>query len=71
MAKINLTEEVLKHSDDEIIEYLSNVSKGVRSAFWRAIESDDPNLLYITHTDVEIITTILAALDRRNKERGL
>lgn len=71
MAKINLTEEVLKHSDDEIIEYLSNVSKGVRSAFRRAIESDDPNLLYITHTDVEIITTILAALDRRNKERGL
>lgn len=71
MAKINLTEEVLKHSDDEIIEYLSNVSKGVRSTFRRAIESDDPNLLYITHTDVEIITTILAALDRRNKERGL
>jgi hypothetical protein len=71
MAKINLTEEVLKHSDDEIIEYLSNVSKGIRSAFRRAIESDDPNLLYITHTDVEIITTILAALDRRNKERGL
>lgn len=71
MAKINLTEEVLKHSDDEIIEYLSNVSKGIRSAFRRAIESDDPDLLYITHTDVEIITTILAALDRRNKERGL
>ena len=71
MAKINLTEEVLKHSDDEIIEYLSNVSKGIRSAFRRAIESDDPNLLYITHTDVEIITTVLAALDRRNKERGL
>lgn len=71
MAKINLTEEVLKHSDDEIIEYLSNVSKGIRSAFRRAIESDDPNLLYITHTDVEIITTILTALDRRNKERGL
>ncbi len=71
MAKINLTEEVLKHSDDEIIEYLSNVSKGIRSTFRRAIESDDPNLLYITHTDVEIITTILAALDRRNKERGL
>jgi len=71
MAKINLTEEVLKHSDDEIIEYLSNVSKGIRSTFRRAIESDDPNLLYITHTDVEIITTILTALDRRNKERGL
>lgn len=71
MAKVNLTEEVLKHSDDEIIEYLSNVSKGVRSTFRRAIESDDPNLLYITHTDVEIITTILTALDRRNKERGL
>lgn len=71
MAKINLTEEVLKHSDDEIIEYLSNVSKGIRNTFKRAIESDDPNLLYITHTDVEIITTILTALDRRNKERGL
>ena len=71
MAKINLTEEVLKHSDDEIIEYLSNVSKGIRNTFKRAIESDDPNLLYITHTDVEIITTILIALDRRNKERGL
>ena len=71
MAKINLTEEVLKHSDDAIIEYLSNVSKGIRSTFRRAIESDDPNLLYITHTDVEIITTILAALDRRNIERGL
>ena len=71
MAKINLTEEVLKHSDDEIIEYLSNVSKGIRNTFKRAIESDDPNLLYITHTDVEVITTILIALDRRNKERGL
>lgn len=71
MAKINLTEEVLKHSDDEIIEYLLNVSRGIRGTYKRAIESNDSNLLYISHTDVEIITAILTALDRRNKERGL
>ena len=71
MAKINLTEEVLKHSDDEIIEYLANEAKAVRGVFKRAIDANSPDLMYASSADLEIMTTILIALDRRNKERVL
>lgn len=71
MAKINLTEEVLKHDDDEIIEYLANEAKAVRGVFTRAINENSPDLLYASSADLEIMTAILIALDRRNKERRL
>lgn len=64
---INLVEEVLKHNDDEIVEYLANEAKAIRANFNIAQKANRPELLYVTRVDLEIITNVLIELDRRNK----
>lgn len=68
---INLVEEILKHDDEEIIEYLTAVAAGIRTAHIAAAKNQDPAFLYTTTGDVSEIYAILKALDRRNKERKL
>ena len=71
MAKINILEEVLKHDQDEIVEYLANEAKVVRATLRNAINNNTPELVYSTLVDVEILTNILVELDRRNKAHTL
>jgi len=70
MARINVAEDILKHSDDEIIEYLAEEAKAIRATFNAAQKSNRPELLYATRVDLEIITTVLNELDKRNKLRA-
>lgn len=67
MAKISILEEVLKHDQDEVIEYLADEAKAVRAIFRNAVKNNTPELVYSTLVDVEILTNILVELDRRNK----
>jgi hypothetical protein len=71
MASINLTDEVLKHTDDEIIEFLAEKAKTVRMVARAAIDNVDPELLYTIVPEIEIMMPVLIALNRRNKERKL
>lgn len=71
MAKIDLVAEVLKHTDDEIIEYLANEARAVRKTWKNAIETGDPNRVYAGAADLEIIITVLIAMDRRNENRDI
>lgn len=71
MANINLTDEILRHSDDEIIEYLAERAKIVRMVCREAIDNVNPELLYTIVPDIDVITPVLIALNRRNKERKL
>ena len=71
MAKINLPEEVLKHDQDEIIEFLAAQARDVQCTFRNAVKLGNPDMLYITLVDIELMATVLAALDRRNKEHTL
>lgn len=71
MAKINLTDEVLRHDDPEIIEFLFEKMKQVRLTFNGAMEQNDPSITYAAYTDVELVTDVLRKLNRRNQEKAL
>lgn len=68
---INLVEEVLKHNDEEIIEYLATIVAGIRAVHMTAAKNQDPAFLYTATGDVSEAYAILKALDRRNKEHKL
>lgn len=68
MAKIDLVEEVLNHSDAEIIEYLYGLISNVRRAY-NGVE--DPMWLMAYNGEIEQIYSVLKALDRRNKENDV
>lgn len=68
MAKIDLVEEVLNHSDAEIIEYLYGLISNVRRAYNSV---DDPMWLMAYNGEIEQIYSVLKALDRRNKENDV
>lgn len=71
MAKINLTDEVLKHDDPEIIEFLFEKMKEIRLTFNGAMEQNDPSVTYAAFGDVEVVTDVLRKLYRRNQEKAL
>ena len=70
MARINVAVDILKHSDEEIIEFLAGEAKAIRATFNEAQKANRPELLYVTRVDLEIITTVLNELDKRNKLRA-
>ena len=70
MARINVAADILKHSDEEIIEYLAEETKAIRATFNAAQKANRPELLYVTRVDLEIVTTVLNELDKRNKLRA-
>lgn len=70
MARINVAVDILKHSDEEIIEFLAEEAKAIRMTFNSAQKDNRPELLYVTRVDLEIITNVLIELDKRNKLRA-
>ena len=70
MARINVAVDILKHSDEEIIEFLAEEAKAIRATFNSAQKDNRPELLYVTRVDLEIITNVLIELDKRNKLRA-
>lgn len=68
MAYIDITEEVIEHKDEEIIEFLSEKMASVRRLFMKAVENGNSEVLYAAMGDVNEIYAVLRALDRRNKE---
>lgn len=69
MAKIDLVEEVLKHSDAEIIEYLYGLIVNVRRDYKGVI--DNPLYLLEHSGEIDQIYSVLKALDNRNKENDV
>ena len=69
--KINIVDEILKHDDHEIIDFLADEMSSVRSAYNQALKEKDQNYLFEVSANVETAYRVLVALNRRNKERGL
>lgn len=66
MAKINLVDEVLKHTDEEIIEYLY----GMASDLYRQYNNvEDPTWLLASCGEVDQIYAVLKGLKQRNDSR--
>ena len=70
MEKIDLLQEILKHSDDEIIKFLSEKVSDIKRVYM-AVEStgEHPELLFTTSNDIELVYDVLKALNRRNAEK--
>ena len=71
MAKIDLTAEVLKHTDPEIIDYLANEARAVRAVYKKTLESGDAQRLFAMSADLAILINVIIALDKRNKENDV
>lgn len=63
MARIDLVEEVLRHSDEEIIEYMYRIMRAVYNDF-RTVE--DPALLYKLTGSIEQVYAVVKGLKERN-----
>lgn len=71
MAKINVTNDILKHDDEEIIDLLFETMKGIRLAFNEAMGKSDPSIAYTAYGDVLMVTDVLRKLNRRNEEKAV
>lgn len=66
MAKINLVDEVLKHTDEEIVEYLY----GLAASLYRQYSNvEDPQWLLTSCGEVDQIYAVLKGLKQRNDSR--
>lgn len=63
MAKINLVDEVLKHTDEEVIDYLYGVVAGIRRQYNNV---EDPMWLLASRGEVEQVYSVLKGLKERN-----
>lgn len=71
MEKINIIDDITKHDDAAIIEFLTDEVGRIRMAFISAIEKEDPALVFTTKGEVEIAYGVLRELNRRNKEKAV
>lgn len=71
MAKVNILAEIMNHDEREIIEFATEEAKAIRATFLAASKENKPEKFYSVAADLEILTSILIALDRRNKEHTL
>lgn len=63
MTKINLVDEVLKHTDEEVIEYLYGLVAGIRRQYNNV---EDPMWLLASCGEVEQVYSVLKGLKERN-----
>lgn len=66
MAKINLVEEVLKHTDEEIIEYLYGLIANLHRQYSSV---EDPQWLLASCGEVDQMYAVLRGLKQRNDSR--
>lgn len=71
MAQINLVDEIIKHDDAEIIEFLAEEVGRIRMATTYAVENQNPEYAYAVKGNLEIVYGVLRELNRRNKEKAL
>ena len=71
MAKIDLAADIVKHDEEDVIEFLFTKMKEIRLSFNGALEQNDPSVMYTAYSDVELVTDVLRKLNRRNEEKAL
>lgn len=71
MAKIDVIAEIMRHTDDEIIELLNGHIAAAESVVRKAIKDGNPTLMYAMVGDLEMAWRIVNAINRRNQERKI
>lgn len=67
----DLTKELLRRDDDEIIAYLASELATIKHIYIRATREGSPELLYMAVNNLDSVYSIVTALNRRNEERKL
>ena len=68
---IDLVDEVLKHTDEEIIAFLDSEMTDIVRAYAASIKVNDPTQIIAVAAKVGQVRSVLRALNRRNEERKL
>lgn len=66
MAKINLVDEVLKHTDEEIVEYLYGLVSDLHRQYNNV---EDPTWLLASCGEVDQLYAVIRGLKLRNDSR--
>lgn len=66
---VNLIEDLLKYSDEEIIDYIEGVMSVVVKNYKTTIEAKQPETIWASYGDISLVHSVLKAMKRRNKER--
>lgn len=66
MAKINLVDEVLKHTDEEIVEYLYGLVSDLHRQYNNV---EDPTWLLVSCGEVDQLYAVIRGLKLRNDSR--
>lgn len=67
MAKIEIDKEIVeRHTDEEIIAYLTKVVNGVVQNYQTALKANQPESLWSNLGDLTMVVAILKALRARN-----
>ena len=70
-SSINLVDEILKHSDAEIISFLASEMAGIDKIMRDAVKDSTPEKVYMADSSIDLVTRVLRALDNRNKENDV
>ncbi len=67
---IEIVKEMLdRHSDEEVIAYLSKIMNGVVQNYGSAIKVNQPQILFGSLGDITLASEILKAMKHRNEQR--
>lgn len=68
--KVDIVKEMLeRHSDEEVIAYLSKVMTGVAQNYQTALKANQPETLWGNLGDIAMVSSILRGIKARNDTR--
>lgn len=68
--KVDIVKEMLeRHSDEEVIAYLSKVMTGVAQNYQTALKANQPETLWGNLGDIAMVSSILRGIKSRNDAR--
>lgn len=66
---VNVIEDIVKHRDEEVIEFLAKTMNGVLKNYDVSIKAKEPSLLWGNIGDISMVASVLKAINARNQEK--
>lgn len=66
---VNVIEDIVKHRDEEIIEFLYRTMNGVLKNYDVSVKAQDSALLWGNIGDISMVANVLKAMNARNQEK--
>lgn len=66
---VNVIADIMKHKDEEIIEFLSKTMSGIVKNYDVSVKEKEPALLWGNIGDLVMVQSVLKAMKERNNEK--